>query len=357
MLVVAPGDLTGLHTGDVEYASNLNAMIGRQVKSTLFCFEGHTATESRARFYLSLPKRLFALTRQLLLTEGLVLVYNHHQIVVWSHFVRSIFRRRYYIMIYVPNTTLLVPGRPLIGRMYNSLVWSLGMAFSDAIGHDPSGVPAKLVGYSAIPVLSLPDVIVDTDDFAYSEVARAKIRKSLEIEQDEMVVGMIGPFHGANLPSLKYLKQNLNLFRKDTHFVIIGDCPSNYRFMHSRVGFVGRVERLSDWLSVCDVILIPRLVDYGAPMGKMIHAMAVGLPVVTNNPEGMTVTSGVDAVVGSIDELPTLTSTLLEDPCRAKRIGANARHKIEREYSLKANEEKLVTFIAKYLNSEKDNAV
>ena len=207
-------------------------------------------------------------------------------------------------------------------------------ALADAIAYPPG--TEGLLTFRGKPHFSLPDVVVDTDAFHFDENGRRLVRASLRLGASR-VVGLIGPFHNANLPSLQWLQRNLNNFDPDVVFMIIGDCPARYQVPNPRLFYVGRVATFASHLSACDCVLIPRFFFIGTPMNKMIYSMAVGLPVVTNAAEGMNLVNGQNAILGKLEDLPNLTNVLLSDPQLSQAIGKKGRDLIVESYSLKAN--------------------
>ncbi|MEM3684050.1 MAG: glycosyltransferase family 4 protein [Conexivisphaerales archaeon] len=287
--------------------------------------------------------------KELLVFNGVILVCNYPQITVFSWFVRRIFLKKYKIINYVANLSAL--RKHSITGLLSSLWFYSSFLCTDAVQYDPHAIPNRFIDYFKKTSICLSAYVIDTESFCYKPLARIRIRDKLGISEGQCVVGLIGPFHRYNLPSLKYLEANYSKFRNNIVFLIIGDCPNEYRFSSPRVRFVGRVEHLDEYLSACDVAMIPRFVFYGSPMGKMIYSMAVGLPVVTNTPENMDVVNGVHCLIGPVEKFPDMISRLLDDQELARAIGRNARVKIEEEFSFKANREKLRTFLRQLADS------
>ncbi|MDG6982757.1 MAG: glycosyltransferase family 4 protein [Nitrososphaerota archaeon] len=347
VVVIAPGDITQPHTGDVEFSSLLRHVLERHFSTELFCFKQHSIMMPRAKVILNLPKWMILLSRRLLTTNGVVIIINYPQIAVFAQVLRKLFSKEYHVVSFIDKPAKSRHESHAPTTLLWFLNWSLGYALSDAVIFNKSTFSPSLISGFAKPHVAVPGMLVDTSSFFFDSDARTRLRGSLGLDENAPVVGLIGPFHRYNLPSLNYLRDNISRYRKDIEFLIIGDCPAINRFAHERVRFAGRVTRLDEWLSACDVILIPRYINSGAPMGKMINAMAIGLPVVTNNAEAMSVTNGIDAVICPIDDFPKSVGRLFDDSAESRLIGNNARLKILNEFSTLAYESPLSGFIQK----------
>jgi glycosyltransferase involved in cell wall biosynthesis len=105
-----------------------------------------------------------------------------------------------------------------------------------------------------------------------------------------------------------------------------------------RVSWIGSVEDVHEYLQAADIFCFPTRRE-GLPT-VIAEAMATGLPVVTSNLEGVTtdfIASGVDGIL--IDQPdPSLYAQslefLLRNPDRGSIMGARARRRAEREFSL-----------------------
>ena len=191
--------------------------------------------------------------------------------------------------------------------------------------------------------IQLGGILVDESIPLCSELEKRNWRKRMMVE-DKVLVGVIGPFGGVYLRNLQYILDNLDKFSQKIVFVLIGDLYEVQRINDPRLIFTGRVDNLMYALSMLDCALILRFFKTGAPMTKMVYAMAAGLAVVTNDPEGMHVRNGVEAMVGSLAELPNLLNCLAEDEYLRRKIGNNARNYIIKYYNKRLEGERLVRF-------------
>jgi len=191
--------------------------------------------------------------------------------------------------------------------------------------------------------IQLGGILIDESMTLYSELEKQNRKKEMGLK-DKVLVGVIGPFNGVNLPALRYVLENLDKFSEKIVFVFIGDISEEQRINNPRLIFTGRVDNLMYTLSMLDCALIPRFSKTGSPMSKMVYAMAAGLAVVTNDPEGMRVRNGVEAMVGSLAELPNLLNSLADNGYLRREIGKNARNYIIKYYNKRLEGERLVRF-------------
>jgi glycosyltransferase involved in cell wall biosynthesis len=191
--------------------------------------------------------------------------------------------------------------------------------------------------------IQLGGILIDESMTLYSELEKQNCKKEMGLK-DKVLVGVIGPFNGVNLPALRYVLENLDKFSEKIVFVFIGDISEEQRINNPRLIFMGRVDNLVYTLSMMDCALIPRFSKTGSPMSKMVYAMAAGLAVVTNDPEGMRVRNGVEAMVGSLTELPNLLNSLADNGYLRREIGKNARNYIIKYYNKRLEGERLVRF-------------
>jgi len=347
-MVVAPGDINRPHTGDVEYAAALVRMLESSFDAKLYCFEGHDYMRPRVHYYMGLPKWLFQFTRNLVKNGGIIVIVNHLGVSFWCACIRLVFKRRYKVVPYVNNIETISRVRytgefKQLNYFLNLFMWRFTFAQCKFILANRNDVLKGI--FSSWHSLGLPVVLVDTEQVEGGTKSRQRVRSSLGIGPEKKLVGVIGPFHANNKPSITFVKDNIDRFSTNTQFLMIGDVSPADKFYHDRVRFVGRVDDLYGYISACDCVLIPRFVHHGAPMGKMVNAMACGVPVVTNDLEEMKLQPGKDVVLGSLEELPSLVNQLLADERLALEIGLNGQKHIQEYYSMKQFREPLIKFL------------
>lgn len=163
-------------------------------------------------------------------------------------------------------------------------------------------------------------------------------------------VGLIGPFDTTrNVSSLQFLYSNINKFDNRLHFVVIGRCE--HRIYDHRLEYTGYLPSTQDYirqLSCLDAVLVVEKIATSGPLNKIVEPMACGVPVFTT-PKGMVglywVEPGRDIFVFEEDELVDKINELIFDDEPMRKVGENARKTVERYYSKKANEEKLLKIL------------
>jgi glycosyltransferase involved in cell wall biosynthesis len=128
--------------------------------------------------------------------------------------------------------------------------------------------------------------------------------------------------------------------RPGARFVLVGDGPER-AWLEANAGpetaFLGTRYDVPAILSRCDAFCLPSLAE-GLPNAVM-EAMAAGLPVVASAVGGVPELVGPDngflAEPGDANSLSTQLLRLLSDRRRASDLGAQGRHKIERDFSLR----------------------
>lgn len=135
--------------------------------------------------------------------------------------------------------------------------------------------------------------------------------------------GFVGNLHtAANQASLDYICTEILPLLPGKTLRVIGVCPKEIQKRYSAfecVSFSGRVETISDELIKCEVMLAPFVYGTGIKT-KILEAMGIGVPVVTNDIgiEGMTCKPGVEFELGNTPEvLARCCESLLRD--RQKR--------------------------------------
>ena len=170
--------------------------------------------------------------------------------------------------------------------------------------------------------------------------------------EGKVLVGVIGPFNSGNRPSIKYVFDRLNRFSDNIAFVFVGDVNSTDIIQNERAVFVGHADNLLGFLRNLDCVLIPRFFKTGSVMGKMVYAMAAGLPVVTNNPENMEVINGLQAVIGQMEELPNLLNELVANQEKMRLIGRNAKLYVLKNHSLEKTKERISNLVDSALGAK-----
>lgn len=143
--------------------------------------------------------------------------------------------------------------------------------------------------------------------------------------------GFVGNMHtAANQAALEYICNEVLPLLPNKTLRVIGVCPPaiSERFIHcGQVSFSGRVESVSNELLKCRVFLAPFVYGTGIKT-KVLEAMAVGIPVVTNSIgiEGMTCKPGVEVSIGeNAAEIAQSAAKLLADSDLIETMGKAGR--------------------------------
>lgn len=176
----------------------------------------------------------------------------------------------------------------------------------------------------------------------------AEVFESSELlSEAEFDFGFIGNMHtAANQASLDYICGEVLPLLPGTTLRVIGVCPDDVAgryVVDQRVSFSGRVESIADELKRCKVMLAPFAYGTGIKT-KVLEAMGVGVPVVTNalGVEGMTCVPGVEIELGeTAQELADACMGLLSDPERRRAIGIAGQGYVRRCHDWSASIENL----------------
>ena len=339
LIIMVPGDPLSTHRGDVAFGLRLKEVLSAHLSCALFGFRGHTL--ERRQFLMS-RRWITDLLGEVSNFDGIVLVWNSLKIGLVIMAFRKILRRRYRIIYVLPYLQRQNEWTHLEGTLARKLLpwFRVRVAYGlqlltiggvDGVIYHAYDRNTRTVQAAAKFSTGLCFPFVDTKVFAFNETSRREIRSYLGA--NKFVVGVIGPFGGDNLPSVEYVRSHIREFDADITFLMIGQFDrTDSQFPQMR--FVGHhVKDYIGYLSACDCVLIPRLVSSIGPLTKMVEAMSVGRAVITNNPQQMHVTNGVEVLTGSLDKLPGILNLLTRNTSKMKDLGDNARRRVIEEYS------------------------
>lgn len=161
---------------------------------------------------------------------------------------------------------------------------------------------------------------------------------ALAVEKTPRTFGFVGNLHvAANVASLQRITENiLPRLGGNFTFEVVGPCPPEVRerlesVPHIRV--LGEVESLPPVAGRWQCMLAPIAFGSGIKT-KILEAMAMGLPVVTNavGAEGIPATPALSVTEEDADLAATL-ERLLADEAFCRALGAEARAHVERCFS------------------------
>ncbi len=144
----------------------------------------------------------------------------------------------------------------------------------------------------------------------------------------------------------KKLKEN-----KSLKFIVAGDgVPIIEEENFISVGFV---ESLYDFLSSCDIAIVPLEEGEGTKL-KLFDYMEAGLPIITTKKgaEGMGLINGENALITDHvnEDFVKAIETLVKNPQMRKELGLNAKKLIEKEFHPTIIKEKIYKFLDKIIS-------
>lgn len=236
--------------------------------------------------------------------------------------------------------------RSRLGRI--ELRWLQRWAHRIMILNPGMAQEAANAGFPADRLLWMPNP-VDVRDFAPCEQEqRVRLRSGVGLSAEAQVIVFVGRLAPEKeLPSLIDAFAELSRQHPGAVLVLVGDGPDRAGLaqrvaalnLSGRVRFPGQVNltEVRQWLQLADVFALVSSQE-GFPC-SLVEAMATGLPSVVSNISGNTqlIDSGVQGFIaeqGQPQAIAQALGALLQDPQRRKRMGAAARERVEREFSL-----------------------
>ncbi|MCK5334085.1 MAG: glycosyltransferase family 4 protein [Candidatus Aenigmarchaeota archaeon] len=200
---------------------------------------------------------------------------------------------------------------------------------------------------------------VDQNKFN-SQISGTKIRKKHKIPKNAITVGFIGTFgrwHGAEV--LATAARQIIQKRKDIYFLFMGDGyyrenAENAAGESEQIIFSGSVprEQVPEHLAACDILVNPTMPNpdgtefFGSPT-KLFEYMAMGKAIISSNIGQMKeiLENNKDALLvtaGNMNSLKNAILVLANNKELRKKLGANARKKVVKEYTWTKNAEKVL---------------
>jgi phosphatidylinositol alpha-mannosyltransferase len=225
---------------------------------------------------------------------------------------------------------------------------AVSQAVVDSIGH-----LFPLVDFRVIPNG------VDTDFFSPS----ARPIAGLDGKRTIIFVGRFDPRNGVRTMINAFAR--LRRVRNDVRLVVVGDGP--LRALVERlvppeitddVLFAGRVNRLRpQYLAAADILCTPcSLASFGM---VLLEGMSAGLPIVASRLPGfeLVMRDGIDGVMVNLphDELAFADAldSVLNDPARARRMGAAGRERVLTTFSWRLVADRLEALYEELLTCER----
>ncbi|MDP3920511.1 MAG: glycosyltransferase [Candidatus Omnitrophota bacterium] len=199
---------------------------------------------------------------------------------------------------------------------------------------------------------------------------RSKIRRSLNVPEDALVIGTLGRLdesvkgHGTLLEAAKSLAVKHDRF----HCVFVGDGPSRSHLekqaaglgLANRVTFAGMRQDVAPWLSAMDVFVQPSHQE-GLPLA-VLEAMAAGRPIVATRVGGIPEVikdrhTGLLVEPKDSNALATAVTEIVEDHALAGRLARGAQAHFRKHYDMRHLINKIQSFYEEQLRKKTDKRV
>jgi glycosyltransferase involved in cell wall biosynthesis len=203
----------------------------------------------------------------------------------------------------------------------------------------------RRAGYTR-PLGVIPQFGVDPVRFAPDPAARTRVRRRLQLDDQQLLIGFGGrliPEKGVHL-----LIEALSTL-PDAALAVLGDGPEREQLqrqaerlgVHQRVRFVGAVEsnQMACWLAGLDLLVLPSLHTKGwvEQFGRiLVEAMSCGVAVVgTNNGEipNLIADAGLTFPENDVGALTAAIRRLLDDKALRSDLGEKGRKRVLEEFT------------------------
>lgn len=155
----------------------------------------------------------------------------------------------------------------------------------------------------------------------------------------EFEFGFVGNMHtSANQDSLRYLADKVLPLLPEKRLCVIGVCPDEVKREYkdrNDIEFTGRVSSVEEKLKRCAMLLAPFAYGTGIKT-KVLEAMGVGVPVVTNSIglEGIAAREGTDVLCADTPEgLAKAAEEILKDDKLRKQIALSGYKYVKENHS------------------------
>lgn len=162
--------------------------------------------------------------------------------------------------------------------------------------------------------------------------------ENLEESYSENVLTFVGNLKvAANIDSLSWIvKEILPKIKHDVKFIVIGSCPDSIKSLYAenkKVIFTGRVDDLISSVRQGQIFLSPLLYGTGIKT-KILEAMSMGVPVVTNDvgAEGIEITDNEIWIENTPERLADKVDELLDNYDVAINTSYKAKNLVEEKY-------------------------
>jgi glycosyltransferase involved in cell wall biosynthesis len=207
---------------------------------------------------------------------------------------------------------------------------------------------------------------IDMTEWRPSPQSRSAARAELDISPRDVAVGLASrliPFKGhdfvldglaraiENVPELRLLVAGDGPLRADL------EAKARRRFPDGFVRFLGYIERMHEFMSACDVFVVPTNPRLSEGFGlAALEAMASGLPVIATAVGSLpeVVTDGETGVLvdpGDVNQLATAFELLARDDKARIRMGQLARDRAQMTFGLESMVDGVMSVYSEVLDS------
>lgn len=234
----------------------------------------------------------------------------------------------------------IVMTRHLVQRWNGFKRWAYGSTFDRIIAVSEASRRA-LVDDSRFP----GDQVVTAYAGCHALTPKLTVqdaRAQLKILDSEIAIGFFGRLvieKGVDV-AIEALKQ----LPSGTHFHVFGDGPDRSRLVDMSEGlpvtFHGMIADVTHAMQAMDIIVIPSWWAEAFPYA-VLEALSMGKPIVASNVGGIPeqIESGQDGLLvepRNADALAEALLTMIQEPAMAAKLGAAAKAKHAREFTLEA---------------------
>lgn len=194
-------------------------------------------------------------------------------------------------------------------------------------------------------------------------LSRADLLAQLELPENVQLIGAVGRlWPQKNYKDLIWAAELLKVVHEDSHLLIVGDGPQRMQLLRwrdslkiqDRVHFLGEREDLASLLPHLAVFWIGSF--YEGQSNAVMEAMSYALPVVASDIPGnrdlvVDQQTGYLFPVGDRAALARLTHDLLDNPQRARTMGAAGRARVAKHFSVQQMVDRHVALYQRLLHS------
>jgi len=184
----------------------------------------------------------------------------------------------------------------------------------------------------------------DTDEFKYSEGGRTYVRDTYGLDPEAIVLMFVGKMdYAPNVAAVKYVAEKIYPIIMEKYpkskFIMVGKGYERLlKYKKRNMILPGYVNRLPDYLSAADIMIIPLDSGSGTRL-KILEAASCSRPIVSTKKgvEGLNFSNNKEIVLteGINEEFIESIIKLIEDEGLRIRMGNNARKKVESRYNWK----------------------